>query len=697
MCEDLTSVPPEHHESVIARWTDELGYIPDRIYTKNPRLVDPVIARDQFREPEPELDSRRDIEGNTELARMPLALPTTYRYPPLPSGHARFLRLAGTGPFPMGSLETHPLEDPPPYVAVSYFWDATSPKRGMWVDTQSLGISETVLEVLNQVVELQRWRRLKRLVWVDQICINQDDKDEKSDQIYRMGEIYSKAEEVFVWLGPTAHESDAALENMEHVVQSTSILNRAVHARVGTTGLVAIMQKDHGQVYGRLLMRPWFRRLWTVQEALLARKLVVMCGYREVDFTLLARLALEFPKYRSLDWILFPGASDEDLNSTLRGICRLHTLRVRDALAAERGQGLGSNDFRMLVSQSRERQVTMAPDRVHALMGVAPRRVREHMASVQAARSDQSLWQLYTEFAMCMLENDAEWRFLSLAPSEDRPRELPSWVPNLNSRRLYASDLTGELYHLSAGISPGTRHLDHRVVTSEALVARGFRVGTVDEIIPQTAFTRESANTELGWAYGRSAQEWEQKCRRLCQRVHNMDPYTFPTFHVDILLAQSATKPVLDGRALDAYKIFMWGCDLCEAPKAILEQDPLPEYFRDNPDAVEGIVDRGFKVWQDNLSAAQYELLLQFTGRMETACSGRPYINTSAGLMGLGYPGVRVGDMICILYGTTVPYVLRPRPDGAMTLVGDAYINDIMDGQALSLTEKSADEMFQIR
>jgi len=93
----------------------------------------------------------------------------------------------------------------------------------------------------------------------------------------------------------------------------------------------------------------------------------------------------------------------------------------------------------------------MVADRVHALMGVAPRPVRERMAEVQlAARPGQIVWQLYTEFAKCVLEYDPEWLFLSLAPSKDRPADLPSWVPNLDSEPPLASNLTHPAWGFAA-------------------------------------------------------------------------------------------------------------------------------------------------------------------------------------------------------------------------------------------------------
>ncbi|KAK3293024.1 heterokaryon incompatibility protein-domain-containing protein [Chaetomium fimeti] len=700
LCEGIASLPPQYHESILSQLSQSLGVAPDKLTVENISMTNARVVPSETRDVVSELHERRDIEGNTEMARMPLALPTSYQYPPLPKGHARFLRLGGLGSHPLAYLESHPLSKPPRYIAISYCWDPTSARRGMFLDMKSFSISETVLEVLNQVQASQHATGSHDLLWIDQICINQDDQNEKLDQMYRMGEIYSKASKVFIWLGPTANQSDAALKNMERMLGEVVTLNQATATRADLPeDTAATINEDHGQYYGHLFMRPWFRRLWTVQEALLARKLVVMCGYQEVDFELLVELASQVLTYGSLDLIRFEGASEEDMNNAIIGIVNLNALRLGDASIEQMLEGLDIRRFRGLVAESRSRQVTMAPDRVHAIMGVAPHQVREYMASLQTVQPNQTMWQLYAQFAKCMLENDPEWYFLSSAPSRDKPIDLPSWAPNFNSKPPFASEFTPSC-GFSAGISPHTSHLTNRTITATELTAQGFRLDTVSEIIPQTAFREDNQNMKHHDVYGDAAREWEQGCMRLCQKVHALGPDQFPRFHVDILLAQSAVEPAMEGgRALDAYHIFWMGCRLRdEAIRQIREEGfPLPDHVRGWPDAVERFADSAVRAWRKKLPLEEYGMLLQFTGTMKAMCSGRPYLSTSTGMLGLGCPGVEVGDVICILYGTTVPYVLRPRPDGAMTFVGDAYIHNAMDGEAITCAERGRDEIIRIR
>lgn len=137
------------------------------------------------------------------------------------------------------------------------------------------------------------------------------------------------------------------------------------------------------------------------------------------------------------------------------------------------------------------------------------------------------------------------------------------------------------------------------------------------------------------------------------------------------------------------------GCRLRgEALRQIQSGDaPLPDWLEGEPDGAERFADQALRMWRKQLPLEEYALLLEFTAGMKNMCSGRPYIATSVGLLGLGCPGARVGDLVCVFYGSTVPYVLRQRRDGTMEFVGDAYVYRAMNGEGLT----GAGEIFRIR
>ncbi|PMD44595.1 HET-domain-containing protein, partial [Hyaloscypha variabilis F] len=95
-----------------------------------------------------------------------------------------------------GSFHIASLDDPPRYVSVSYTWGELLLTHEIVCDGYMLLISE------NLYLALKRFRTTDAEVfWIDQICINQSDLQERSWQVQLMRDIYLKAEEVFAWLG----------------------------------------------------------------------------------------------------------------------------------------------------------------------------------------------------------------------------------------------------------------------------------------------------------------------------------------------------------------------------------------------------------------------------------------------------------------------------------------------------------------
>jgi hypothetical protein len=122
-------------------------------------------------------------------------------------------------------------------------------------------------------------------LWIDAICIDQLDEDEKSSQIPRMSEIYMKASEVCVWLGEEDDTSAMAIDLVEKTLKFDQI--------------DALMTQDHSDkwnAFATLLRRPWFSRRWIVQELTRANCARVYCGPKQVlwkDFADAVSLFLE--------------------------------------------------------------------------------------------------------------------------------------------------------------------------------------------------------------------------------------------------------------------------------------------------------------------------------------------------------------------------------------------------------------------
>ena len=96
------------------------------------------------------------------------------------------------------------LTSPDPWFALSYVWGTSPPDHTLLLNKKSFEIRANLFAALKAIdnapvgdpsLPPNLW------IWIDAICINQDDNEEKSKQVPLMGEIYSQAREVFVWLG----------------------------------------------------------------------------------------------------------------------------------------------------------------------------------------------------------------------------------------------------------------------------------------------------------------------------------------------------------------------------------------------------------------------------------------------------------------------------------------------------------------
>jgi hypothetical protein len=99
-----------------------------------------------------------------------------------------------------------------------------------------------------------RDRSFERIIWIDAVCINQGDMEEKERQIQLLPKIYSYANRVIVWLGERADDSDQAVEE--------------IRAAAGKKSTNSSENQTIQKAILRLLQRPWFRRIWVRGQSL---------------------------------------------------------------------------------------------------------------------------------------------------------------------------------------------------------------------------------------------------------------------------------------------------------------------------------------------------------------------------------------------------------------------------------------------
>jgi hypothetical protein len=130
------------------------------------------------------------------------------------------------------------------YEALSYAWEESNKPRCISIKGCNLNITVSLYKALIRL----RDRHIERIMWIDAICIDQNNKKEQGQQIQLMAEIYAKAIHVIIWLGEAEDDSDRALEEM-CLVADNVLIKPLISERIKQTVI-------------KLLHRPWFQRIW---------------------------------------------------------------------------------------------------------------------------------------------------------------------------------------------------------------------------------------------------------------------------------------------------------------------------------------------------------------------------------------------------------------------------------------------------
>ncbi|KAF8846852.1 HET-domain-containing protein, partial [Acephala macrosclerotiorum] len=170
------------------------------------------------------------------------------------------------------------LSDCPAYIALSYAWGPPPSPVTILIDGQAIAIRENLYLALRSI---RNQRYVKgaaefndcRFFWIDAICIDQENILERNHQVELMSTLYSQAHSVIAWLGPEADDSWMAMIYFQRIGRKTTGDILSILASSGlwqdTPRHVAI---------SAVLERGYWKRLWIIQEIVLAPQVVFLCG-----------------------------------------------------------------------------------------------------------------------------------------------------------------------------------------------------------------------------------------------------------------------------------------------------------------------------------------------------------------------------------------------------------------------------------
>jgi hypothetical protein len=155
-----------------------------------------------------------------------------------------------------------------PYRAISYTWGDPRPTESITLDGCPFPVGQNAYSVL---LHLRSETESQRL-WIDAICINQTNYEERARQVQKMRYVFSTATSVVAWLGPSSDDSSLAFAHLKHLSEIS------LTAQVVFQKYLADSEKSAWSALGSLFDRKYWTRIWVVQELRCAKAITVHCG-----------------------------------------------------------------------------------------------------------------------------------------------------------------------------------------------------------------------------------------------------------------------------------------------------------------------------------------------------------------------------------------------------------------------------------
>jgi len=210
-----------------------------------------------------------------------------YTYCPLIEPYSiRLIRLLPAQP---SAIDIHcellfvPISEAKSYTTLSYVWGQPYPHKSIFIAGKSFRVGPNLYSALRDL----RRQDSSITIWVDAICINQEDLNERNLQVQQMQAIYSNSDETVIYLGPDDGTSSCRLAWDFLEYRSSWALN---YKRDPDSSLPATRRKHinfrtaYSDVLGSVLSREWFNRIWVVQEVVVSRSLAIQCGGRRISW-----------------------------------------------------------------------------------------------------------------------------------------------------------------------------------------------------------------------------------------------------------------------------------------------------------------------------------------------------------------------------------------------------------------------------
>lgn len=492
------------------------------------------------------------------------------------------------------------------FEALSYVWGRFDLKTVIQVNDKPFRVSSNLFSALVHL----RDERKSRTMWIDALCVDQSNLEERGLQVLLMSKIYSSASRVVVWLGKKEHWGlESTISTWKHNEKATK--GGAIHYSVT-------------RVVSNLLRRPWWNRVWVVQELVLAKKATIQCGMSTIDWGSFCQLV-------------------DHINSHSR--FPIHPTHMDNFQALRNNQSTSScrkTDILSILYDFRSRYATDPRDKVFAFLGLAD----DHSYLVQPDYT-RSTSDLSIELARQHIKRSGTLTavaFVECARQLDQQElnyagysgiYVPSWCP---------------------------------AFMSENISGRNW----------QPFWTGGVSGTEMGFSAAGGLPIRSPKTLGSSLKIVDSLPENEYSLTIEVV---SGLKSVVsnDGRLEGVDEL------VAQTKANLLWETVLPIWRNMSQEAIQA--NDAERLFHLTITAGRFSSIPEgskqdYVDARRKACVGRRLFVTSTGHLGLGPDELQMSDEIHIAIGSQVPIILRKVgdawPNRGYRYIGQAYVHELM-------------------
>lgn len=560
------------------------------------------------------------------------------------------------------STEYVSLDDSPLYLALSYVWGDPIACRPILLDGRTVSITSN----LNTAIEHLQHGKTGLPIWIDALCINQTDSVEKSWQVQQMLLVYQRAALVIVWLGPALDSSQLAIEMLNKIGKEALDYERGTAVGPGRTRerLMALLEDgkdDEAHIKHvvssicSLLARPWWQRIWVIQELAANSNAVFDCGYDKIQSMKLF-LALNWFSRCASELLVADQQKDGPGKTLLLKPGNENSTMIFDIAITK---GIGKLKLFDLLHKTQVLPVqfnaTDPRDTVFALLGISSD--QDELGIVPDY--NMSYKDVFVRTTVSLLKQ-GHLSILCLSQTLGFDG-LPSWVPDWSTT--IQCPFAGLLRRFSAS---GRRSSNITFDNAQHgfLSLSGSPVGSVHSVGTPRPKIETFLDSEESAIDGLKAMS---------------------CWHLDCIAEFTGMAQSLGHVVYGAEEQFEDA--ICRTLVTDCERQNISSLCKAGESSRQAY--RILKTGSiDDVRMRCDVVLLQkvesYYVHLTEAVGGRRLFLLQNGYIGLGPPESQPGDLVVIIQGVSVPLVLRKRESGNFILVGEAYVQGIMYGEWLN-------------